>query len=152
VLMGYGTGAVMAVPGHDQRDWEFAQKYSLPIRMVIVDESVLDALKQIRHELALGVGSDAMLAALEGRDIHAQDVSAPLRVVRSSSAASWRRRPGPRAAPWSIPASTTAWISPRRWTRWPRVSNAMAAARAGSTGACGTGASAASATGAVRFR
>ena len=28
VLMGYGTGAVMAVPGHDQRDWEFAQKYS----------------------------------------------------------------------------------------------------------------------------
>ncbi len=27
VLMGYGTGAVMAVPGHDQRDWEFAQKY-----------------------------------------------------------------------------------------------------------------------------
>jgi len=82
VLMGYGTGAVMAVPGHDQRDWEFAQKYSLPIRMVIVDESVLDALKQIRHELALGVGSDAMLAALEGRDIDAQDVSAPLRVVQ----------------------------------------------------------------------
>ena len=36
VLMGYGTGAVMAVPGHDQRDWEFAQQYALPIRMVIV--------------------------------------------------------------------------------------------------------------------
>ena len=31
VLMNYGSGAVMAVPGHDQRDWEFAQKYSLPI-------------------------------------------------------------------------------------------------------------------------
>ena len=30
VLMNYGSGAVMAVPGHDQRDWEFAQKYSLP--------------------------------------------------------------------------------------------------------------------------
>ena len=35
VLMGYGTGAVMAVPGHDQRDFEFAHKYELPIRQVI---------------------------------------------------------------------------------------------------------------------
>ena len=36
VLMEYGTGAVMAVPGHDQRDWEFASKYDLPIRPVIL--------------------------------------------------------------------------------------------------------------------
>jgi leucyl-tRNA synthetase len=35
VLMGYGTGAVMAVPGHDARDFEFAQKYALPIKQVI---------------------------------------------------------------------------------------------------------------------
>jgi len=35
VLIGYGTGAVMAVPGHDQRDWEFAQEYGLPILQVI---------------------------------------------------------------------------------------------------------------------
>src|SRR5262245_52017067 len=35
VLMEYGTGAVMAVPAHDQRDFEFAQKYQLPIRVVI---------------------------------------------------------------------------------------------------------------------
>jgi len=35
VLMGYGTGAVMAVPGHDARDFEFATKYSLPIKQVI---------------------------------------------------------------------------------------------------------------------
>ena len=37
VLMEYGTGAVMAVPGHDQRDWEFATKYDLPIVAVIAD-------------------------------------------------------------------------------------------------------------------
>ncbi len=35
VLMSYGSGAVMAVPGHDQRDWEFAKKYKLPIKQVI---------------------------------------------------------------------------------------------------------------------
>jgi leucyl-tRNA synthetase len=35
VLMGYGTGAVMAVPGHDQRDWEFAEKYGIPRQQVI---------------------------------------------------------------------------------------------------------------------
>jgi leucyl-tRNA synthetase len=35
VLMGYGTGAIMAVPAHDQRDFEFARRYGLPIRVVI---------------------------------------------------------------------------------------------------------------------
>ena len=35
VLMTYGTGAIMAVPGHDQRDWEFAKKFNLPIVEVV---------------------------------------------------------------------------------------------------------------------
>ena len=37
VLMDYGSGAVMAVPAHDERDWEFAQKYRLPIKAVVCD-------------------------------------------------------------------------------------------------------------------
>jgi len=39
VLMEYGTGSVMAVPAHDQRDFEFAKKYGLPIRLVIQNRS-----------------------------------------------------------------------------------------------------------------
>ena len=35
VLVGYGTGAIMAVPGHDQRDWEFAHEFGLPIVEVL---------------------------------------------------------------------------------------------------------------------
>jgi leucyl-tRNA synthetase len=38
VLLSYGTGAIMAVPAHDQRDFEFARQYNLPIRPVIVPE------------------------------------------------------------------------------------------------------------------
>ncbi|MEM7026852.1 MAG: leucine--tRNA ligase [Pseudomonadota bacterium] len=44
VLMGYGTGAVMAVPAHDQRDWEFAQQYDIPMKPVVfpIDGSDLE--------------------------------------------------------------------------------------------------------------
>ena len=40
VLMTYGTGAIMAVPGHDTRDWEFAKKFDLPIVEVVVGGDV----------------------------------------------------------------------------------------------------------------
>ena len=43
VLLGYGTGAIMAVPGHDQRDWEFADTFGLPIREVIAGGDVTEA-------------------------------------------------------------------------------------------------------------
>ena len=54
VLMDYGTGAIMAVPAHDQRDFEFARKYHIPVRIVIAPEGTdLDA--------------DAMTAAFEAK-------------------------------------------------------------------------------------
>ena len=43
VLVGYGTGAIMAVPGHDQRDWEFATEFGLPIVEVIAGGDVSQA-------------------------------------------------------------------------------------------------------------
>ncbi|MGA8329604.1 MAG: leucine--tRNA ligase, partial [Mycobacterium sp.] len=43
VLAGYGTGAIMAVPGHDQRDWEFAREFGLPIVEVIAGGDISEA-------------------------------------------------------------------------------------------------------------
>ena len=43
VLMGYGTGAIMAVPAHDERDWAFATKFGLPIIEVVAGGSVQEA-------------------------------------------------------------------------------------------------------------
>jgi leucyl-tRNA synthetase len=55
VLMEYGTGAVMSVPGHDERDFEFAQKYSLPIRQVIAPVTH----EQLKNEPVETVAGDA---------------------------------------------------------------------------------------------
>jgi leucyl-tRNA synthetase len=55
VLMDYGTGAIMAVPGHDQRDFEFATKYGLPIPRVVAD-GVEDADKPFAGEAESGEG------------------------------------------------------------------------------------------------
>ncbi len=55
VLMDYGTGAVMAVPGHDQRDFEFATKYGLPILRVVA-ASEADADKPFDGESEAGDG------------------------------------------------------------------------------------------------
>lgn len=66
VLMHYGTGAVMAVPAHDQRDFEFAQKYSLPIKQVIASlaDEEIDLTKQAFVEHGKLVNS----AEFDGKD------------------------------------------------------------------------------------
>ncbi|RVU04979.1 leucine--tRNA ligase [Novosphingobium umbonatum] len=55
VLMDYGTGAIMAVPGHDQRDFDFATKYALPIHRVVAAHAE-DAAKPFGKEAEAGDG------------------------------------------------------------------------------------------------
>ena len=43
ILASYGTGAIMAVPAHDERDWEFAKKFHLPIKTVVVNQADYEA-------------------------------------------------------------------------------------------------------------
>lgn len=75
VLMEYGTGAIMAVPGHDQRDFEFAQKYDIPIEVVIqpsgetLDSATMEAAYVEPGEMVHsgqfdGTGSEAAKGAI----------------------------------------------------------------------------------------
>ena len=59
VLMSYGTGAVMAVPGHDERDWEFAKKHDIEIKQVIApaDGSKIDIQEAVFIERGVLVNS-----------------------------------------------------------------------------------------------
>jgi len=74
VLMGYGTGAIMAVPSHDERDFDFAKEYSLPV--VPVFDPDLDAypelvpLEMSRQEVKNAVAKGEMCWTGEGRYIH----------------------------------------------------------------------------------
>ncbi|KJB85293.1 leucyl-tRNA synthetase [Paenibacillus sp. E194] len=61
VLAGYGTGAIMAVPGHDQRDWEFAKQFDLPIIEVIEGGNV-------QEEAYSGDGAHVNSEFLNGMD------------------------------------------------------------------------------------
>ena len=80
VLMGYGTGAVMAVPGHDQRDWEFARAHGLPIKVVVVPASVRDALEEVGGDITRHV--DTMRSALgEAGSVDSYDTGAAVQVV-----------------------------------------------------------------------
>ena len=58
VLMGYGTGIVMGVPGHDQRDWDFAKKFGLPIVEVVSGGDVSKEAFVAKDDSAVMVNSD----------------------------------------------------------------------------------------------
>jgi len=68
VLMAYGTGAVMAVPGHDQRDYEFARKYSLPIKQVIAPALRSGAVCDLEQSAFVEKGVTVNSAPFDGLD------------------------------------------------------------------------------------
>ncbi|MFA4818306.1 MAG: alpha/beta fold hydrolase [Patescibacteria group bacterium] len=59
VLMGYGTGAIMAVPAHDERDWEFAKKFDLSTKQVIALETGLKRKNEERRDGGCGIIFDS---------------------------------------------------------------------------------------------
>jgi len=89
VLISYGTGAIMAVPAHDTRDWEFAKKFNLPIIEVL--KSAVDVQEEAWTEDGIHVNSDfinglnkddaieTMIAWLEERKVGTKSVNYKLR-------------------------------------------------------------------------
>ncbi|MEA3014687.1 MAG: leucyl-tRNA synthetase [Sphingomonadales bacterium] len=84
VLMDYGAGAIFGVPGHDQRDFEFAAKYGLPIRRVVA-AGPEDAGKPIAGEAESGDGVLVNSRFLDGMDVE----SAKAAVIARGEAEGW---------------------------------------------------------------
>jgi leucyl-tRNA synthetase len=86
VLMDYGTGAVFGVPAHDQRDFDFATKYGLPIRRVVSDGDK-DAPEFTDAEAYTGPGTLVNSHFLDGMDVE----DAKREVIRRAEADGWGR-------------------------------------------------------------
>ncbi|MDD7921359.1 class I tRNA ligase family protein [Actinomycetospora callitridis] len=69
VLMGYGTGAIMAVPGQDQRDWDFATVFGLPIRRTVQPPEDFDGEAYVGAGVAINSANDEV--SLNGLDVDA---------------------------------------------------------------------------------
>ena len=83
VLMDYGTGAVMGVPGHDQRDLDFARKYMLPVERVVAAAG--DEAKPINDEAYTGPGRLVNSRFLDGMSVE----DAKAEVIRRAEEAGW---------------------------------------------------------------
>ena len=129
VLMEYGTGAIMAVPGHDERDFEFARKFELPIVRVVAPAG--GEAPHVAHPSAQGDGDP-------GDDAQA--------ATTTPGSRTWTTR----RACWSTRASSTASRCPTPSAPSPPGSRSAGRGRPSSTTACTTGASRASATGGRR--
>lgn len=70
VLAGFGTGAVVGVPGHDKRDFEFSETFGLPVERVVVapdgDTGPITSVEQVQEEMGTMINSEF----LDGLDIH----------------------------------------------------------------------------------
>jgi leucyl-tRNA synthetase len=84
VLMDYGTGAIFGVPAHDQRDFEFATKYELPIRRVVA-ASPEEAGRPVEGEAESGTGVIVNSRFLDGLDVAA----AKAEIVRRAEQEGW---------------------------------------------------------------
>ena len=84
VLMDYGTGAIMAVPGHDQRDFDFATKYGLPIVRVVAS-SAEDAERPFAGEAEAGDGICVNSGFLDGMTV----AEAKAAVIARAEAEGW---------------------------------------------------------------
>ena len=69
VLISYGTGAIMAVPGHDERDWEFASKYNLPIVEVVEGGDVSKAAHTSKGNAKIVNSSNDKTLSLDGLSV-----------------------------------------------------------------------------------
>jgi len=69
VLISYGTGAIMAVPGHDQRDWEFASKYNLPIVEVVEGGDVSKAAYTAKGSAKIINSSSDITLSMDGLSV-----------------------------------------------------------------------------------
>ena len=76
ILMGYGTGAIFACPAHDQRDLDFARKYDLPVRPVVLPDGADAASFAIESEAYTGPGKIFNSDFLDGLDIEAAKAAA----------------------------------------------------------------------------
>lgn len=84
VLMDYGTGAVFGVPAHDQRDFEFATKYGLPIRRVVSDGEKTQS-EYVEEESFTGPGTLVNSHFLNGMDV----ADAKREVIRRAESEGW---------------------------------------------------------------
>ena len=97
VLMGYGTGAIMAVPGQDKRDWEFAEKFDLPIvRTVQPAEGHPEDEPFVGEGPAINSANDEI--SLDGLGV----AEAKARII------DWLRGQGPRRGDRQLPAARLA--------------------------------------------
>jgi len=80
VLMDYGTGAIFGCPAHDQRDLDFARKYDLPVRPVVLPPDADPARFQVADEAYVGPGQIFNSGFLDGLDIETAKAAAIARI------------------------------------------------------------------------
>ena len=84
VLISYGTGAIMAVPGHDERDWEFASKYNLPIVEVVKGGDVTKAAYTAKGNATIVNSSNNETLSLNGMTVE-QAVKEAIKYIENNS-------------------------------------------------------------------